>query len=97
MEYTATAFANPFKRLFTMLYRPVRQLTIDFHPGSRFFIRTMAYRNEVRPIVEEALYRPAARAGHWLAGRIQALQSGSVHLYLAYILVTLIALLALAR
>src|SRR5205814_131734 len=35
MEYTATAFANPFKRVFDFLYRPTKKLDIDFHPESR--------------------------------------------------------------
>ncbi|MGH9638408.1 MAG: proton-conducting transporter membrane subunit, partial [Candidatus Angelobacter sp.] len=41
-EYTATAFANPFKRVFRLVYRPVKELEIEFHPESRFFVRTIA-------------------------------------------------------
>ncbi|HEY7545520.1 MAG TPA: hydrogenase 4 subunit B, partial [Blastocatellia bacterium] len=55
-EYTATAFANPFKRIFSLLYRPVKELDIDFHPESRFFVRTISYRNEVRSIFDDAIY-----------------------------------------
>ena len=40
-EYTATAFANPFKRVFALLYRPVKDLDIEFHPESRYFVRTI--------------------------------------------------------
>ena len=40
-EYTATAFANPFKRVFALLYRPVKELDIEFHPESRYFVRTI--------------------------------------------------------
>src|SRR3990167_5426365 len=66
-EYTATAFANPFKRVFALLYRPVKQLDIEFHPESRFFVRTIAYRNETRSVVEESLYAPLWRAVRWVA------------------------------
>jgi len=38
MEYTATAFAEPLRRVFAELYRPTRTI-IDFHPKSKYFVR----------------------------------------------------------
>lgn len=95
-EYTATAFANPFKRVFGLLYRPVKELDIQFHPESRMFVETIAYRNETRSIFEEALYGPMSRLVQRGAQRARILQSGNVHLYLLYIFVALVVLLALA-
>jgi hypothetical protein len=95
-EYTATAFANPFKRVFALLYRPVKKLDIDFHPESRYFVRTIAYHNEGRLIFEDALYRPLLRVIQALARAARILQSGNVHGYLVYILAALVALLILA-
>jgi hydrogenase-4 component B len=94
-EYTATAFANPFKRVFAVLYRPVKVLDVEFHPESRYFIRAIEYGNESRLIFEDALYRPLLRAIESLARRARVLQSGNVHSYLVYILVALVALLLL--
>jgi len=94
-EYTATAFANPFKRVFGLLYRPVKELDIQFHPESRFFVETITYRNEARSIFEEALYGPMSRLVQWVAHRARVVQSGNVHLYLLYILVALVVMLAL--
>jgi hydrogenase-4 component B len=94
-EYTATAFANPFKRVFALLYRPVKELDIEFHPESRYFVRTIAYYNEGRLIFEDTLYRPFLRMIQALAREARALQSGNVHGYLVYILVALVALLIL--
>jgi hydrogenase-4 component B len=94
-EYTATAFANPFKRVFALLYRPVKELDIEFHPESRYFVRTIAYYNEGRLIFEDALYRPLLRMIQALARAARVLQSGNVHGYLVYILVALVALLIL--
>jgi hydrogenase-4 component B len=94
-EYTATAFANPFKRVFVLLYRPVKELDIEFHPESRYFVRTIAYYNEGRLIFEDTLYRPFLRMIQALAREARALQSGNVHGYLVYILVALVALLIL--
>ncbi|MGB7623947.1 MAG: hydrogenase 4 subunit B [Terriglobia bacterium] len=96
-EYTATAFANPFKRVFGLLYRPVKELDIEFHPESRFFMRTIAYRNEARSVFEDALYRPLSRFAQSLGRRARVLQSGNVHVYLLYILIALVVLLLLAR
>jgi hydrogenase-4 component B len=97
MEYTATAFSNPFKRVFGFLYRPVKRLEIDFHPESRFFVRTIEYRNETRSIFEDWFYAPVLAALRGAAARARALQSGSTNLYLGYILAVLLALLVLAR
>jgi hydrogenase-4 component B len=94
-EYTATAFANPFKRVFALLYRPVKELDIEFHPESRYFVRTITYYNEGRLIFEDALYRPFLRMIQALAREARVLQSGNVHSYLVYILVALVALLIL--
>ena len=61
MEYTATAFSNPFKRVFDFFYRPAPRLDIEFHPESRFFVERIEYASPTRSLVEEWLYRPALR------------------------------------
>lgn len=96
-EYTATSFANPFKRVFSVLYRPVKNLAIEFHPESRFFVRTINYSNDARSIFDEAIYSRLTSAFRTLAERVRVLQSGNVNLYLLYILVALIVLLIVAR
>jgi hydrogenase-4 component B len=96
-EYTATAFANPFKRMFAWLYRPVKELDIAFHPESRFFVRTIAYANETRSVFDDALYRPLLRVIRAFARKARVVQSGNVHSYLLYILIVLIALLMVTR
>jgi hydrogenase-4 component B len=94
MEYTATAFADPFKRVFRFFYRPVRQLQMDVHPESRFFVRRIEYANPVAALFEQWLYRPVLEALHTIIDRLRALQSGHPSLYVAYILVALLVLLA---
>jgi hypothetical protein len=94
-EYTATAFANPFKRVFALLYRPVKELDIEFHPESRYFVRAITYCNEGRLIFEDSLYKPLLRTIQALAREARVLQSGNVHGYLVYILMGLVALLIL--
>jgi len=95
MEYTATAFSNPFKRVFDFFYRPEKRLDIEFHPDSRFFVERIEYGNPTRPIFEDWLYRPVLSALSIVARRARAIQSGSANVYLAYILAALLVLLVL--
>ena len=94
-EYTATAFANPFKRVFALLYQPTATLEIGA-AESRYFVRTISYRQHSRLLFEEALYRPILQIIQGAARQARVLQSGNVHSYLMYILITLIGLLLLA-
>jgi hypothetical protein len=50
---------------------------------------------QITPAFEAYLYRPLARTGLWLSGQARRLQSGRLGTYLLYILVVLIAALAL--
>lgn len=96
-EYTAASFANPFKRVFSVLYKPVKELAIEFHPESRFFVRTISYSNQARSIFDEAIYGPLNRILRAFAEHVRLLQSGNVNIYLLYILVVLVVLLIIAR
>jgi hydrogenase-4 component B len=95
MEYTSTAYAEPLRRVFAELYRPTEDLTVDVHPESRYFVQSIAYRSEIVPWFERYLYAPLVqRIGAW-ADRTRAIQSGSAHRYLAYLVIALLALLAI--
>jgi len=97
MEYTATAFAEPLRRVFAELYRPTRDLSIDFHPDSKYFVQSIEYRSEIHPWIERVLYdRPLEglrRAASW----VRRLQGGSLHLYLFYLTLAFLILLTVAR
>jgi hydrogenase-4 component B len=98
MQYTATAFSQPFKRIFAVLYRPVKQLEIEFHAESRFFVRTIRYENPTRSLIEEWLYLPALARAQRIARLARRIQSGSANVYLAYIFAALlVSLLVAAR
>lgn len=94
--YTVTAYAKPFRLVFGTLYRPVRSL--DVQDGGHPFFRTrIAYRGDITLVLDRFLYRPLVRALLALAGAARRLQSGSLRLYLGYMLAALVLLLALAR
>jgi hydrogenase-4 component B len=97
MEYTATAFAEPLRRVFAELYRPSQDLSIDFHPESKYFVQSIEYRSEIHPWFERLLYQPVLTGLRRVATRIRWLQAGSVHLYLMYMTVALVVLLVATR
>jgi hydrogenase-4 component B len=97
MEYTATAFAEPLRRVFAEIYRPTKELSIDFHQDSKYFVQSIEYRSEIRPWFEKALYEPCLRFIALLASLTRRLQSGSLHVYLFYIFFALLILLLIAR
>ncbi len=97
MEYTATAFAEPLRRVFAELYRPSRDLTIDFHPASKYFVQAIEYRSEIHPWFERVLYGPLLRALRTTAAGARRLQGGSLHLYLVYMTLALLVLLSVTR
>jgi hydrogenase-4 component B len=96
-EYTAAAFANPFKRVFAFLYRPVSETEVEAHTESRYFVKTITYTNESRSVIEDSIYAPIGAAIRRFAMRARLVQSGNVHGYLLYILLALLALLLLTR
>jgi hydrogenase-4 component B len=97
MEYTATSFAEPLRRVFAELYRPTKEVTIDFHPDSKYFVQSIEYKTEITPLFERWLYDPFLALMRFTARQVRKLQAGSLHLYLAYVTVILILLLLAAR
>lgn len=97
MEYTATAFAEPLRRVFAELYRPTKELTIDFHPESKYFVQSIEYKSEITPVFERRLYEPFFRLVRGIAFQVRRLQAGSLHLYLVYVMVVVLLLLLAAR
>jgi hypothetical protein len=95
MEYTSTAFAEPLRRVFAELYRPTQDLSIDFHPHSKYFVQSIEYRSDIMPWFDRYVYAPAIARLKRVAARVRALQSGSAHTYLTYLVVALLGLLTL--
>jgi hydrogenase-4 component B len=96
MEYTASAFAEPLRRVFAEFYRPTEDLSINVHPESRYFIQSITYTSHVVPWMEKALYDPLMRGVRGMATAVRRLQAGSVHLYLLYVATALAAALVFA-
>lgn len=92
MQYSATAFTKPIRNIFKRIYLPRRELSVSYIVKP-FFVKSIRYSGEITPFFERYLYEPVVNIIHRIAGKVRLLQSGSLHLYLGYILVTLILLL----
>lgn len=91
-EYTATGFSKPIRMIFSALYRPRREIQADYEI-SPFYPKAIRFESEIEPAFEKRLYGPFK---DWLfrtASRMRTMQAGSIHAYLAYIFLALIALL----
>ena len=89
-EYTATAFSKPLMMIFRAVYRPTREVETV---GEAHFPREVKYRAEIEPTFERFLYGPLTRGVMGVAERMKVIQAGSLHAYLAYVLVLGIVLL----
>jgi hydrogenase-4 component B len=95
MEYTATGFSKPIRMVFKALFQPHREVQreYDFSP---YFAKNLRFESHVEEVFERRIYRPARIWILRASRRIRTLQAGSIHAYLLYIFVTLLALLLFA-
>ncbi len=92
MQYTATAFTKPLRIIYKRIYLPNRDLKVSYLMKP-FFVKSIQYGGEITPFFERYVYEPITRFIALIAGKVKLLQSGSLQLYLGYILLTLILLL----
>jgi hydrogenase-4 component B len=91
-EYSATAFSKPLMMVFRAVYRPTREVD-TLAEASPYFPHEVRYRAEIEPTFERYLYGPMTRAVLRVADAMRVLQAGSLHAYLAYVLVLGVLLL----
>ena len=91
-EYTATAFSKPLMMIFRAIYRPTREVE-TLTEVSPYFPREVRYRAAIEPTFERYVYRPLVDAVLRIAEGMKVLQAGSLHAYLAYVLVLGVLLL----
>ncbi|WP_373506850.1 hydrogenase 4 subunit B [Thiocapsa sp.] len=86
MQYTATAFAQPIRRVFALVFRVEETSVSREDAGAR-------YQLKVSDRSWNSLYLPLAHLVESAARRVVRLQSGNVRVYLGWTLVTLLVLL----
>ncbi|MFO0793681.1 MAG: hydrogenase 4 subunit B [Candidatus Brocadiaceae bacterium] len=92
LEYTATAFTRPFKTIFANLYRPRREVS-TVYTVPKFFVKSISYVSEASPIFEKYFYSPVSRFVLDISTKVRWVHTGSIHIYLTYIFITLIILI----
>jgi formate hydrogenlyase subunit 3/multisubunit Na+/H+ antiporter MnhD subunit len=97
MQYTATSFSMPLRRIFGFLFsikEHVRQLPPATHPA---FPERLHYHLRVRDRFWMWLYQPVVDASFWLSRRIGRMQHGQIQIYLIYSFMTIVVLLIFLR
>lgn len=97
MEYTATSFAEPLQQVFDEVLRPDLDVDVSHRAESLYYIEAVRYRRGIHDAFERWMYEPVLRSVDRLGSAARALQNGSIHRYLGYGLVALIAVLVVAR
>ena len=91
VQYTPDSYANPIRVVLSTLYGFRREL----EPAREDDLHRRVLRTQITPAFEAYLYRPVTRGALRFSGQARRLQSGRLGIYLLYVLVVLIAALAL--
>lgn len=97
MQYTATGFSKPFRIAFRLFYRPTRELKHE-EGSTPYSPKSITYKIASEPFVEKYMYAATAGFVKRVSKKVKfTFQAGSVHIYLLYIFIVLIALMLYAR
>lgn len=94
MQYTATSFSQPLRRIYAALYRPVEHFTRQ-RPVHTLLTRRVKYEVHVTDLAWQHVYAPIGRLALMIAERVAKTHHRSIHALLAYSFVTILVLLAL--
>ena len=93
MQYTATSFSMPLRRIFGFLFS-IKEEVNTFPPGAHpAFPERLQYRLRVRDRFWGWLYKPVIDVSFWISRKVGKLQQGRIQIYLIYSFVTIIVLL----
>ena len=93
MQYTATSYAEPLSRVFDDALRPERDVLVTHSAESRYLVERVQFRQRLGDVVEARAYRPGLRFVDRVGLLARRLQNGSIHRYLGYSFVALLAVL----
>ncbi|MDD4955004.1 MAG: proton-conducting transporter membrane subunit [Candidatus Omnitrophica bacterium] len=90
-EYSATAFSKPFRIAFSFFLLPYKKT--EKIRESFYHVKTFKYETFTTPVFGKYIYAPLLGVVLGIARFMRRLQPGSIHLYISYIFVTIIALI----
>jgi len=97
MQYTATSFSMPIRRIFGFLFRIKEDVRLHPAPHHPAYPERILYHLRVRDRFWMWLYQPVVDASFWLSRRIGRMQQGRIQVYLIYSFVTILVLLVFSR
>ncbi|QDR82522.1 hydrogenase 4 subunit B [Sporomusa termitida] len=92
MEYTATGFAEPIRRVFGDILRPVTQISADQACNPYHGVK-MSLDVHIRHLINEYMYSPLANGVLFVANSCKRIQAGSLQLYIGYIMVVTVVVM----
>ncbi|MFA5271833.1 MAG: formate hydrogenlyase, partial [Candidatus Omnitrophota bacterium] len=90
-EYTATAFSKPFRIAFSFFLKPYRKT--EKIRKSFYHIKSFKYGTFTTSVFKDYIYMPILAFTFGSGRLMRRIQPGSIHLYIAYIFVTIVALI----
>jgi hydrogenase-4 component B len=93
MQYTATSSAEPLARVFEDALRPERDVVVTHASESHYLVERVQFHQQVADRMEVRLYRPALEFVDRIGTAGRRLQNGSIHRYLGYSFLALVAVL----
>ncbi len=94
MQYNATGFSQPLRRIFAGMYQPDEHGHAERHQHKLLTTR-VKYVVHVGDMVVKHLYQPVGQVTLWIAKAIRREHQRDIHAYLAYTFATVLLLLAL--
>ncbi len=91
---TCLTFSNATRTFYSFIYRPTVD-TAREHRAVSYFVHKLEFEHSVADVFGPALFDPIRRAVWRMAGRLRALQSGDMNVYLGLIGLLVIVILAL--
>ncbi len=97
MQYNATSFSMPIRRIFGYLFRIKESVELAPQAGHKAFPKKIQYHLIIRDRFWGWLYRPVVEISFWVSRQAGKLQQGRVQAYLIYSFITIIVLLVFLR
>ncbi len=89
MQYTASSFAQPITKFLSQLLRTKSHIQFP----SSYFPDSARHETETPDVWHEEFYRPLFQVVGQFLSRFKVIQAGSIHAYVLYLVLTLLALL----
>ncbi len=97
MQYNATSFSMPIRRIFGFLFNIKEAVKLTPQAAYKAFPKRLNYSLRVRDRFWGWLYKPVVDSSFWISRRVGKLQQGRIQAYLIYSFITIIVLLVFSR